>query len=44
MRTHGRGSATLVENLLAFFGQVSISTVGGAGAFYFLMAIYPPNV
>lgn len=44
IRNKGSGKASLVGNLLTFLGQAAMFIVGGAGAFYCLMAIYPPNM
>ena len=43
MRNRGGAKASL-GNLLTFFGRAAMFILGGAGAFYCLLAIYPPNM
>ena len=44
IRNGGPTKSSPIANLLTFLGQAAVFILGGAGAFYSLMAIYPPNI
>jgi hypothetical protein len=44
MRNRGGARPSLMANGLRFFGQTAAFILGTMGAFYSLIAIYPPNM